>query len=335
MTEFPRLMHTALDTTDARGLADFFYCELLGLHCRPGDKRPAAGPDDADWIVLLDRTTCDGSPCSSRRAGALDVADPRGADAAPRGLRGPDPGRARTPPRPGPRARRDRAPRPHRRRRWSHSSCSATRPVIPSAFSSPTRGPRPSAARRSVGGRRRARGRRRDDHLRRTTQHRTARHRRAERRRGRRVRPRRRHRQHRDLVDKARAEDVPVVWVQHSDDKMPAGSDAWQYVPELTPRRVRAAGAQALRRLLRGHRPGGGARRARRRPARRHRRPDRRVHPLDAPRRLRPRLRRDARRRRPHDRGPAPWGAPAPEQVIAHTNLYWSGPRRPAARATS
>jgi nicotinamidase-related amidase len=36
------------------------------------------------------------------------------------------------------------------------------------------------------------------------------------------------------LVDKARAEEVPVVWVQHSSDEMPKGSDGWRYVPELT-----------------------------------------------------------------------------------------------------
>jgi len=36
------------------------------------------------------------------------------------------------------------------------------------------------------------------------------------------------------LVDRARAEKVPVVWVQHSDDEALAqGSEAWQYVPEL------------------------------------------------------------------------------------------------------
>lgn len=35
------------------------------------------------------------------------------------------------------------------------------------------------------------------------------------------------------LVAKARAEQVPVIWVQHSDENMPEGSDAWQYVPEL------------------------------------------------------------------------------------------------------
>jgi nicotinamidase-related amidase len=35
------------------------------------------------------------------------------------------------------------------------------------------------------------------------------------------------------LVDKARAEDVPVIWVQHSSDELPPGSDQWQYVDEL------------------------------------------------------------------------------------------------------
>lgn len=36
------------------------------------------------------------------------------------------------------------------------------------------------------------------------------------------------------LVDRARAEHVPVVWVQHSDEGLPEGSQDWQYVPELT-----------------------------------------------------------------------------------------------------
>lgn len=35
------------------------------------------------------------------------------------------------------------------------------------------------------------------------------------------------------LIDKARAQHVPVIWVQHSDDNLPEGSDGWQYVPEL------------------------------------------------------------------------------------------------------
>ncbi|MCU1367444.1 MAG: isochorismatase hydrolase [Ilumatobacteraceae bacterium] len=35
------------------------------------------------------------------------------------------------------------------------------------------------------------------------------------------------------LVEKARAEDVPVIWVQHSDGDMPIGSDGWQYIAAL------------------------------------------------------------------------------------------------------
>jgi catechol 2,3-dioxygenase-like lactoylglutathione lyase family enzyme len=47
-------MHTALDTTDARGLAEF-YRVLLGLRYRPGDEPPTDGTsDDADWLVLVD-----------------------------------------------------------------------------------------------------------------------------------------------------------------------------------------------------------------------------------------------------------------------------------------
>jgi nicotinamidase-related amidase len=38
------------------------------------------------------------------------------------------------------------------------------------------------------------------------------------------------------LVDKARAEQVPVVWIQHSDEGLVHGSDGWRYVPELTRR---------------------------------------------------------------------------------------------------
>src|SRR3954463_1063994 len=37
------------------------------------------------------------------------------------------------------------------------------------------------------------------------------------------------------LVDKAREEQVPVVWVQHSSDGLAPGSDSWRIVPELSP----------------------------------------------------------------------------------------------------
>ncbi|MCD7441547.1 cysteine hydrolase [Streptomyces lincolnensis] len=38
------------------------------------------------------------------------------------------------------------------------------------------------------------------------------------------------------LVDRAREEGVPVVWVQHSDEELTKGSEGWAYVPELTRR---------------------------------------------------------------------------------------------------
>ncbi len=37
------------------------------------------------------------------------------------------------------------------------------------------------------------------------------------------------------LVDEARREGTPVVWVQHSDENLELGSDNWQIVPELKP----------------------------------------------------------------------------------------------------
>ncbi|MET9499963.1 isochorismatase family protein [Streptomyces sp. NPDC006552] len=40
------------------------------------------------------------------------------------------------------------------------------------------------------------------------------------------------------LVERARAEEVPVVWVQHADDGLKEGTESWCYVPEL----VRRAG---------------------------------------------------------------------------------------------
>ena len=51
--DYPRLLHTVLDTTDVRALAEF-YRELLGLRYRAGDEPPTDGPDDSDWLVLVD-----------------------------------------------------------------------------------------------------------------------------------------------------------------------------------------------------------------------------------------------------------------------------------------
>ncbi|MGZ4428391.1 MAG: VOC family protein [Nocardioidaceae bacterium] len=56
MVEYPHLLHTAIDTTDARALAEF-YRRLLGLQYRQGDEPPAEGStDEADWLVLVDST---------------------------------------------------------------------------------------------------------------------------------------------------------------------------------------------------------------------------------------------------------------------------------------
>lgn len=49
MTEYPQLLHTVLDTTDPRGLAEF-YRQLLGLGYREGDESAV----DPGWLVLVD-----------------------------------------------------------------------------------------------------------------------------------------------------------------------------------------------------------------------------------------------------------------------------------------
>ncbi|MFD9944078.1 isochorismatase family protein [Nonomuraea sp. NPDC059023] len=126
-----------------------------------------------------------------------------------------------------------------------------------------------------------------------------------------------------DLVDKARREQVPVVWVQHSDEELALRSDGWQIVPELVPDQAEplvhkvyldsfedtdlesvlsglgvghlvVVGAQTdacIRSTLHGAI----------------------VRGYDAT------LVSDAHTTEDQ----SAWGAPAPEQVIAHTNLYW------------
>lgn len=37
------------------------------------------------------------------------------------------------------------------------------------------------------------------------------------------------------VVERARAEGVPVIWVQHGDEDLPEGTPPWQWVPELVP----------------------------------------------------------------------------------------------------
>ena len=51
---YPTLLQVVLDTTDARGLAEF-YRQLFGYTYRPGDELPGPGEVDErgrDWLVL-------------------------------------------------------------------------------------------------------------------------------------------------------------------------------------------------------------------------------------------------------------------------------------------
>lgn len=136
------------------------------------------------------------------------------------------------------------------------------------------------------------------------------------------------------LVDKARVEEVPVVWVQHSDEGLPKDSEDWQYVPEL-PRRASEPlihknygdsfeGTdleEALAAAAVGHLVVTGAE-------------------TDAcirstihgafVRGYDVTLVADAHTTNDNSE----WGAPTPDQVIAHTNLYWrwqGAPGRTAA----
>jgi nicotinamidase-related amidase len=135
------------------------------------------------------------------------------------------------------------------------------------------------------------------------------------------------------LVDKARREEVPVIWVQHSDDNLERGTDAWQIVPELDPQqaeplvekhygdsfedteletvladlgvgRLVVVGAQTdacIRSTLHGAIARG----------------------YDAT------LVSDAHTTEDQSE----WGAPPPGQVVAHTNLYWNYQTQPGRTA--
>jgi nicotinamidase-related amidase len=137
----------------------------------------------------------------------------------------------------------------------------------------------------------------------------------------------------RSLVDRARQEDIPVVWVQHRSDSLKPGSDPWQIVPELDPGgdeplvekaygdsfeatnlesvlsdlevgRLLVVGAQTdacIRSTLHGAL----------------------VRGYDAT------LVSDAHTTEDLSQ----WGAPPPEQVIAHTNLYWTYQTAPGRTA--
>ena len=135
------------------------------------------------------------------------------------------------------------------------------------------------------------------------------------------------------LVEKARRERVPVIWVQHSSEELAKESDGWRLVPELTPDdsepliektygdafedtaletvlsrlgvgRLLVVGAETdacVRSTLHGAF----------------------VRGYDAT------LVSDAHTTVDQ----TAWGAPSPDQVIAHTNLYWTYQRAPGRTA--
>ena len=135
------------------------------------------------------------------------------------------------------------------------------------------------------------------------------------------------------LVAKARREHVSVIWVQHSDEQLAKGSDGWRIVSELTPGdaeplvqkiygdsfedteleavlsglrvgRLVVVGAQSdacIRSTIHGAF----------------------VRGYDVT------LVSDAHTTENHSQ----WGAPPPDKVIAHTNLYWTYQTAPGRKA--
>jgi nicotinamidase-related amidase len=135
------------------------------------------------------------------------------------------------------------------------------------------------------------------------------------------------------LVQKARRERVPVVWVQHADGQLARGSDAWRIVPELTPGDIEplvekrygdAFEATALEAVLAGLGVGRlvvvGAQTDACIRSTLH---GAFVRGYDAT------LVSDAHTTEDQ----TAWGAPPPAQVIAHTNLYWTHQTAPGRTA--
>ncbi|MEV6593551.1 cysteine hydrolase family protein [Streptomyces acidicola] len=138
------------------------------------------------------------------------------------------------------------------------------------------------------------------------------------------------------LVEKARSAGVTVVWVQHSDEHLAKGSDAWEYVPELTRQEPEPvvhktfgdsfedtdleevlAGAGVGRLVVTGAQTDACIRST--------------IHGAFV-RGYDVTLVADAHTASDN----SAWGSPPPDQVIAHTNLYWrfqSAPGRTAVVA--
>ncbi len=135
------------------------------------------------------------------------------------------------------------------------------------------------------------------------------------------------------LVERARQERVPVVWVQHSDEQLARGSDDWGIVPELSPAEAEPLVEKnygdsfedtPLESVLSGLRVGSlvvvGAQTDACIRSTLH---GALVRGYDAV------LVSDAHTTEDQSE----WGAPPPEQVIAHTNLYWKYQTAPGRTA--
>lgn len=135
------------------------------------------------------------------------------------------------------------------------------------------------------------------------------------------------------LVEKARREQVPVIWVQHADEELVKGSDVWRIVPELVPRDAEplvaknfgdAFEATNLESLLSALRVGrlvvSGAQTDACIRSTLH---GAFVRGYDVT------LVSDAHTTEDH----STWGAPPPDKVIAHTNLYWTYQTAPGRKA--
>jgi nicotinamidase-related amidase len=131
------------------------------------------------------------------------------------------------------------------------------------------------------------------------------------------------------LVEKARAERVPVVWVRHQDEEMPAGSDGWHIVPELR----QAEGEPVVEKEY------GDSFEATRLETVLAERGVGRVFVTGAMTDMCVRSTLHGALTRGYDttlvsdahttEDLSRWGAPGPAEVIAHTNLYWSFQKAP------
>ncbi|HEV2027561.1 MAG TPA: isochorismatase family protein, partial [Candidatus Dormibacteraeota bacterium] len=136
------------------------------------------------------------------------------------------------------------------------------------------------------------------------------------------------------LVEKARREQVPVVWVQHSDEQLARGSDEWRIVPELTPGDTEPLVEKnygdsfedtALETVLSGLGLGRLVVGAQTDACIRSTLHGAFVRGYDAT------LVSDAHTTEDQ----TAWGAPPPDQVIAHTNLYWTYQTAPGRTAAT